>query len=373
MKKNPFKFFAGHSRRRWLLILVVSLAVIAVILVVAFFVVRHNRQNIPHHSSYLSYENTYPIHWLSENITLRRHSLGSDSFLYNEKTRKRLSPQPLHWVGTNGDTLAVVAATGRRAFFNRFTGEQVLPFDYTRAWLFSEGVAAVTDTADNLFFINKKGERAIPQTYRYSPSMRYEGYQFHNGYCIMNQPSDGGADGTPERMGMIDREGGWCLPPVWDKIIWRQGYWELRRNDSILLIDTALRTILPKMRAIESRLYGDSNILVEIPHRPLKLYTMQGRLLTEKVFAYVTPLLYRADHQVDYSNDTDYSELIPSACFMYTNMGGDCGLMDGHGRILTDALYREIKAVDRDLFCALLTYYPNNIYVLLGSDGKEIR
>ena len=356
----------------WKKVLVAIGAIVGIfLLIMAIRSIHHYcwQKNHPcddYYDCFFEYENTTPECWLSSNVTFRKSDYNCDGFLYNERTHQIINSLiPLRWVQTNNDdSLAIGAIAGRRGFFDRFTGEQVLPFDYTRAWFFSEGVAAVTDTLDNLFFIDKKGDRAINKTFRYSPSMRYEGYMFHGGYCIMND--------SIGRKGIIDQKGEWALNPVWDMIVWRKGFWVLRRNDSIQLIDIALHTLVPKMKATESRLYHDGNILVEIPNKPSRLYSMQGRLVSDKVFADVIPLLYRADHQVS-PFDTCYSELKPSACSMYINMAGECGLMDKNGHILTDAIYYDIKALDYGLFRAQVTFYPNDIYIMLGANGKEIR
>lgn len=376
-KKSVGKFLKKISWWQWLLIIVGALLLLALLFHIGRKVYWHNwhKDHIPY-GYYWQYENTTPFAWLSSEISFRKADAcyHCDGFLYNERTQKKVDyyTPALRWVEFNfNDSLAVGAIAGRRAYFNRFTGEQVLPFDYTRAWLFSEGVAAVTDTADNLFFIKKSGDRAIEKTYRYSPSLRYEGYLFHNGHCVMNN--------TDGRIGIIGRDGEWAMQPTWEMIIWRNGYWELRRNDSIQLLDTTLRTIVPKMKAIESRRYSDAgpqqgwNILVEIPNKPSLLYSPQGRLLSDKVFAEVDPLLYRADHQVDYPFDTCYSEQKPSACSMYTNMAGERGLMDKNGHMLTDAIYYDIKAVDYGLFRAQITFHPNDTYIMLDAKGKEIK
>lgn len=368
------------KKNTWWLWLLIAFGVLA-LLALLFLIARRNywlnwNESRIHYSWYWQYENTSTVCWLSPDVTFRKTNYGTncDGFLYDELSRTKVDyhTPALRWVQPNyKDSLAIGAIEGRRGFFNRFTGEQVLPFDYTRAWFFSEGMAAVTDTADNLFFINKRGNRAIKQTYRYSPSLRYEGYLFRNGHCVMNDSAD--------RIGMIGRDGQWIMQPTWDMIVWRDGYWELRRNDSIQLLDSTLRTIVPKMKATESRRYSTAgpqhgwNILVEIPNKPSQLYSPQGQLLSDKIFARVEPLLYRVDHQVDYPYDTCYSEQKPSACSMYINMAGERGLMNKNGHILTDAIYYDIKAVDNGLFRAQITFSPNNIYIMLDANGKEIK
>lgn len=372
MKKKVLKFLGRLKWWHWLLVAAGCVAVA----VVAFFVVRGMRGGDQQpYSYYFEYENTYVSTRLSPDISFRKSEYcdNCDGYLYDEKTRSRVDPYmpALKWVMTDyEDSLAVGAIEGRRAFFDRFSGEQVTPFSYTRAWLYSEDVAAVTDSVDRLVFIDRRGHRAIRQVFSYSPAMRYEGYLFHRGYCIMND--------AHERFGLIDHEGEWAVAAEWDRIVWRGRYWELRRNDSLELLDTMLRVLVPKMCATESRLYSDGNIFVELPHKPSRIYSMDGRLVSDKVFFRVTPLLYRVDHQIESEVETEDEEEIlteerPSACLMYTNMAMECGLMDKHGHILTDAVYHDIEAVDYGLFRAQVTSWPNAIYIMLGADGREIR
>lgn len=318
------------------------------------------------------YRNTRPISQLSENITFRKSEMAYNypfcsGYLFNEKTKRLVSENTpgLLWIMfTPDDSLAIGAIWGGRGFFNRFSGKQVLPFDYTRAWFFSEGVAAVTDNADNLFFIDKKGNRTMTQTFRYSPDLRYEGYVFHNGNCLMNN--------LEGRVGMIDHNGEWKIRPTWDKIIWRSGYWELRDNGQIQLLDSTLRTIVPKMEATESRLYNDGNILVEIPHKPSRLYTTQGKLISESVIAETYPLYYRVDHIIDHSSSTPKSDVKAATCSKYRNFAGEYGLINNKGRIVTDAIYIDIEAVDYNIFRARLSAYPRDMYVMINANGKEI-
>ena len=313
----------------------------------------------------MCYENTVSVQRLSENISLRVNEgcWNCDKFIFNQNTHRIANRTPLKWVMCNSDSLAVAATEGRRGYINRFSGEIVLPFEYTRAWLFSEGLAAVTDTANRLFFIHTDGSRAIDTSFIYDPAMRYEGYIFHGGHCIM---TEGG------RYGLIDREAKWCIDPKYDQICWRDQYWEVRQDDELMLLDTSLNVLVPMQKASESRVYDEAgygyngwHILVEVPNKPSKLYTPNGKLLTDRLYRMVEPLRYGTDEDGDGGK--------PSACMYYSNLSGQRGLISKDGQQLTDAIYSDIEALDYGLFRATITDYPNTHYVLLDAVGREIR
>ncbi|MBQ8695615.1 MAG: WG repeat-containing protein, partial [Bacteroidaceae bacterium] len=52
----------------------------------------------------------------------------------------------IDWVRYGSDSIAVYALNGKRGFLNRYTGEIIIDAEknrYSKAWVFSEGVAAV--------------------------------------------------------------------------------------------------------------------------------------------------------------------------------------------------------------------------------------
>ena len=140
------------------------------------------------------------------------------------------------WIATSDDTLFVVAKDGLRGFRNRYTGELEIPYKYKQAWVFSDGVAAVVDEMRQLFFINHEGKVVMNKVFDCQP-VGVNGCVFHYNHCIMAQAEDS--------LGLIDRNGGWVVRPEWRSIVWRGFYWELRTDDKIMLLDPALKTIMP--------------------------------------------------------------------------------------------------------------------------------
>lgn len=86
----------------------------------------------------------YSEHYISNHIAVQ-HRCHTDKVRLYDTDKKKVLYKDIEWVATSGDkdSLAVLARNDRRGYINRFTGELVIPEIYTRAWVFSEGLAAV--------------------------------------------------------------------------------------------------------------------------------------------------------------------------------------------------------------------------------------
>ena len=151
---------------------------------------------------------------LSERVEVR--GFRDDTFrVYNSEKERYTTPR-LSWVSTAApeDSLAVYALPGRRGYINVNTGRIVIDAkanDYRKAWVFSEGLAAVMKD-DKIGFINPQNEVVIPFQFDYSEmcSSWDMGYVFHNGYCIMTNKEG--------YIGLIDKSGNWVVEPAYDEI-----------------------------------------------------------------------------------------------------------------------------------------------------------
>ena len=126
-------------------------------------------------------------------------------YLYD--TRKGLRTLiGIHWIckSSDGDSLACFSTIEghKRGYFNRFTGEEIIPAQYKKAWIFSDGVACVMD-GGALHFIDHKGQSAMDKEFAYTP--RIDDYCFHNGLCAMQ--------GDNGHLGLIDKQGNWAVSP----------------------------------------------------------------------------------------------------------------------------------------------------------------
>ena len=105
--------------------------------------------------------------------------------VYNHCTGKYTTPK-VNWVSDApvNDSLAVYAIPEKRGYINANNGEIVIDAelnDYRKAWVFSEGLAAVMKDG-KIGFINAKNEVVIPFQFYYSDKCRMWdfGYLFHD-------------------------------------------------------------------------------------------------------------------------------------------------------------------------------------------------
>lgn len=133
------------------------------------------------------------------NITIKNTETG-------EVTAERIK---FDWTSSSpNDSLGVFCSDGKRGYYNSYTGKIVVEAQYRRAWIFSEGLAAVQKNG-HIGFINRKGEVVIPFRYPYHGNPLSE-FVFRNGHCIV-------AD-TTGKCGIINRQGDWVIQPKYDNI-----------------------------------------------------------------------------------------------------------------------------------------------------------
>lgn len=177
---------------------------------------------------------------LSENVSSYCYYRRDVVDIYNSATGQ-YTLKGLQWVveAKDNDSLAVFCRKGKRGFLNVNTGEAVIKEQYRRAWVFSEGMAAVMKNG-KIGFINPQNETVLPFAYDYSDrnGMPID-YLFHNGYCTMTD-----AQGA---CGLIDRTGKWAIEAQYD-CIWPPHagkYRIVKDGDKYGLIDGDLEFIFP--------------------------------------------------------------------------------------------------------------------------------
>ena len=110
------------------------------------------------------------------------------------------------------DSLAVFAKNGRRGYFNIFTREIAISPIYRKAWVFSDGVAAVV-TGDSLYYIDNDAKPLFGFHYYKDDSHFYQNgnnYCFHKERCIMYNDD--------KKYGLIDLQGKWIIAPEYDDV-----------------------------------------------------------------------------------------------------------------------------------------------------------
>lgn len=231
------------------------------------------------------------------------------------------------WTSSSpNDSLGVFCSKGKRGYYNSYTGKIVVEAQYRRAWIFSEGLAAVQKNG-HIGFINRKGETVIPFHFPYHGNPLSE-FVFKNGHCVV-------AD-TTGKCGVIDREGKWLIKPLYDNI----------------------------------SIYEDHAIVSKAGIRMQVDY--DGRVLNAFVLDAIEALTYTEQERFENrKGEIEYiSKTIKTGLFAY-RVGGRWGLMDSNCNRLTEPLYSNIAAVDKNMFRAtLLDRYSE---VILNSRGIVMR
>lgn len=187
--------------------------------------------------------NNYYDVLLSENVKICYYR--NDKYrVYNLKTKEYTTPK-IDWVSSvpENDSSTVYAIENKRGFLNVKNGEIIIDADsnnYSNAWVFSEGLAAVVRDG-KIGFINAKNEIVIPFQYCYFDKYNaYDfGYLFHNDCCVMTNEKG--------ELGLINKKGEWILNPIYDKILLLQknGYRLVVNKEKYGVIDSNNNIVYP--------------------------------------------------------------------------------------------------------------------------------
>ena len=120
---------------------------------------------------------------LSKDVVVRAYK-NNTVRIWN-KSSKEYTTKKLRWVSGDpceGDSLTVFCdKDGKLGFLNVKTGEIVIPAQYSKAWNFSEGLAAVLGGDDCIGFIDKDNRLVIDYII---PFEKGQDYVFKEGYCL---------------------------------------------------------------------------------------------------------------------------------------------------------------------------------------------
>ena len=280
--------------------------------------------------------------------------------VYNKATG-RVMLDDVDWVvmPQDKDSLAVFSRYGKRGYINRFTGKVAIPALYTRAWVFSEGLAGVEHNG-KLKFIDPTGKVVIDSGYQ--PCRWSEAPVFKDGLCIVR-------DTLTEKAGLIDRQGNLILPMKYNGLDYCDGYWIVQQKGRYGLYHP-LKGWMFQPEHLHIMTYDDRIHVLHQDH-VTRIYDTDGKMTVDMVIAEVTQLEYPTGDMVRYSGyDTPYQETAVAKCLVYTADADDymklVGLMDRKGRCLTPPLYESITAVALDRYLCL----PQGI--LLDSNGEQV-
>lgn len=278
-------------------------------------------------------------------------------YIYNTQLGRRTATD-IQWICKSpyGDSLACFASAvnNRRGYFNCFTGEVVIPAQYKKAWVFSEGVACVLDDCE-LHFIDHDGQPAIDKSFPYTP--RIDAYCFHNGLCQML--------GDNNRIGLIDKQGNWAVNPEYYEVAYNEnGFWLVQdREWNYGLLNANGQVLLPIEHNSISISKEDSCIFVSRLDHIHQVLDFDGNV--------INPCNYNAIEKMEYATD-EYDEdgnpkPATAQCLRYVTADWNYGLMDKDGNIITLPIYSDITAIGPDRYHCT---GPNGS-VILDSKGNE--
>lgn len=224
------------------------------------------------------------------------------------------------------DSLAVFCSEKKRGYYNMYTGEISIPAQYRRAWIFSEGLAAVQKNG-KIGFIDHKGNTVIDFKYPYHGNP-LSCFVFEDGHCVV-------AD-TTGKCGVIDKKGNWLILPEYDNV-------------------SAFK---------EFAIVSKAGLRQQVDYA--------GNVLNGFVLDYVSAITYEVKERCE-NKDGDVRYIrhdVNTGLFSY-RVGGRCGLMDANCRRLTEPLYSSIVAIDKNLFRATLPDHYSE--VILNAKGVVMK
>ena len=281
--------------------------------------------------------------------------------VYNRCTGEYTTPK-LNWVSDapKTDSLAVYALPNKRGYINVNTGRIVIDAEansYRKAWVFSDGLAAVMRDG-KIGFINAKNEVVIPFQFDYTDKCRmYDfGYVFHNGYCAMTD-----ADGD---LGLIDKSGNWVVEPAYDEI-WaphKSGYRVIVKDNKHGVLNADCAVVYPAE-------YGYINILSDgfVLTKGGKQWQVDFEGNTVQPFMFDGTYYLKYPNGYDSCGDLTYE----FADFVKYEVMNSYGIMNRiTGEPITPAIYSDINMLSKNLF--EVQEYDSYDWYLLDTKGNVV-
>lgn len=309
-------------------------------------------------------ECVYDERHLSNHIVYQELYYQNKGRVYDQVQQKVLIDD-IDWVVTSddNDSLAVFAQKGKRGYLNRFTGEVTLPAIYTKAWVFSEGLAAV-ERDHELVFIDRTGKVVIDQDFEVH--FDEPKYVFHDGYCVVKSAEDG-------MSGLIDRQGHWVLLPEYDAIYHEYTFWKVVKDEKYGLYSDKLELMFD---AVNPQINIDNEVIeVRFPDHTAKRFDLNGNVLVDFVIDNVENMFYETNEMENQrSEDEDSSNSVLYAvarCQKYMVLNDYYtyyyGLIDRNGKLVTQPEYTSIEAIAEDLYLC----QPQGI--IINGKGELVR
>lgn len=336
-------------------------SVAVVVLIVGVLIIR----------AYIQSQNSFWVDdSLSENVSVRWYSNKYEYRLYNY-TEKKIVAKSLDRVvkPAEDDSLTVFFRQGLRGYINANTGRVVIPEQYCRAWIFSEGLAAVVNESGKVGFINKDNEVVMPFVYSYNRNKSVD-YLFQSGLCVMINEQG--------MCGLIDTTGHWVVEPVYD-YIWSPKYGKYRvvkQDGKYGLLDENSELLFPVVYDNIEIAWKESDGLMLTKDGIKQQVAYDGTVIQPFVFDGVRDLYYTkrispfvmSDEDGCSSVQTEVTTLSDYLCYW---IDGNCGVMcRATGEVILPALYDNIRMPSSTLFEAELLHVDGSI--LFDTDGKRV-
>ena len=264
---------------------------------------------------------------LGDDLVAIKSSDGKVSIKNTATGKVTIKDIKLDWTTSSpNDSLSVYCTEGKRGYYNAYTGEIAIPAQYRRAWVFSEGLAAVQKNG-MIGFVDHKGRTVIDFKFPYHGNPLSE-FTFKHGHCV--------AADTTGKCGVINKQGNWIIKPEYDNVSAYEEY------------------------AIVSK----AGVRMQVGY--------DGNVLNSFVLDDIDRLTYTVQERYENrEGEIEYLDKeIDTGLFSY-RVGGRCGLMDANCHRLTEPLYKSITAVDKNMFRAtLIDYYSE---VILNAKGEVMK
>lgn len=310
---------------------------------------------------------SYADEYLSDNVVARAFK-DNTYRIYNTKTKKYTTSK-IEWVSYShaNDSLAVYAISGKRGYINVNTGEIVINAEnnnYSKAWVFSEGLAAVMKDG-KIGFINSENKLVIPFKFDYPQGFNI-GYVFNDGYCIMTNAKG--------ESGFIDKNGNWVIDAQYDQI-WtpqEKGYRIVVKDNKQGLLDSSLNLIYDtSYEYIE--LHSEDGGFILAKDGKMWQEDFSGNIVQSFMFEDSEILTYSVGQErVEEEYDSEYEYINKLSDFSKYSIAGKYGIMNRiTGEVITLAIYEKIVMISSELF----EVKPSENYAryVINTKGKVIK
>lgn len=320
-------------------------------------------------------ENCYYNTYVSREVYYHDHGKGKGEVV-NSRTGKT-TLKGVAWISKplgENDSLVVFSDGKKRGYFNKFTGEVVIPAKYNRAWVFSDGIASVQDEGV-IKFIDSNGNQVFDRTFAFNPNE--DGYVFHGGYCIIDSDEN-------KKYGLMDTTGKTVVAEEYDdiKVSCKLDRWALIKGNLMGVFDKDMKPVLPMMECTLVYLYDDEIDVVMLDHT-MRKYDLQGNLIDDFYVNCVEPLEYKTEEtyqELEIYTDDDGIEksylsepkhkTARARLFCYETDYPYKGLMTADGHMVTLPIYEEITAIGPDTYLCTVSHSDK---VIVNGKGEIVR